>query len=767
MTLRAATCAAVVVVCGVLGYERLASTQALGPAPNLITDLGTLGGARSRAFGLAENADAVGSSLRADGTTHAFLAMSVGKTIADLGTLGGATSVATDVNSFSGTVVGHALTALGNQKAFLYTKVRGMVSLRTLGGSASDATAINRDDVIVGSAQTTNNAARRAFIYRNGVMTQLGSTFGGTDSAATAINDGGEVAGWASTTGNASRRAFFYSGGVTRNLGTLGGDSVATGLNNASDVVGYSVLPSGARHAFLHSGGSMIDLGTLGGRNSEARAISDYSPVVVGTSEVAGGGSHAFVYRDGSMLDLNSLLPAGSGWVLEGATAVNSSGEIVGYGTRNGQRHAFRLLRPVRIGLRSGGTLTQEDSNIPHNGVQAGRTVRFVTSVGLADAEEVIGMARNVVLTSTFAGPVEILSVQTYHDNATCQFQGKAATCNIPALGPFAVFDEEMHVVVRVVGPGVFSHTASATAENVQAGTTDTVREENIGLALAGFTLSATTVAGGKAVSANATLTSLPNPGGSVVRITSSNPAIAPTPATLVVQDGINHRNFNIVPPVVSQPTTVTISATFGLVTISRSLTVVPPALNTLSLSRSTIIGSCQTASGKVTLTGSAPASGATVSLATTTAGAKTPATVVIPAGATSATFTVTTNAVSSLNKGTFTASYGGGSKAFALSVRPIYLTAVALTPSTVVGGGTVSGQATLECAAPAGGTRVTLLSTNTTVATPATSAIVVAAGGTKGSFSVRTKQPAAATTLSIRATANGITKSAPLTVTR
>jgi len=506
----------------------------------------------------------------------------------------------------------------------------------------------------------------------------------------------------------------------------------------------------------------MIDLGTLGGRNSEARAIGDFFSLVVGTSEIAAGGSHAFIYRDGAMIDLNSLLPAGSGWILEAATAINGSGEIVGYGTRNGQRHAFRLVPPVTILLRSNGTLSLEDSNIPHNGVQAGRTVLYVTSAGAVEPT-----ARNIVMTSTFVGPVAIVSVRTYQGNSTCQFQGKTATCTIPSLGLFAPFDDEMHVIVRVTGPGAFSHTTSATAENVRPGTTNTVREENIGLALAGFTLSATTVAGGKAVLATATLTSLPNPGGSVVRITSSNPAVAPTPATLVVQNGINYRTFNIVPPVVSQPTTVTISATFGLVTISRSLTVVPPALNTLSLSRSTIIGSCQTASGKVTLTGSAPASGATVSLATTTAGARTPATVVIPAGATSATFTVTTNAVSSLNKGTFTASYAGGSKAFALSVRPIYLTAVALTPSTVAGGGTVSGQATLECAAPAGGTRVTLLSTNAAVATPAVSAIVVAAGGTKGSFSVRTKQPAATTTLSIRGTANGVAKNAPLTVTR
>jgi len=58
-------------------------------------------------------------------------------------------------------------------------------------------------------------------------------------------------------------------------------------------------------------------------------------------------------------------------------------------------------------------------------------------------------------------------------------------------------------------------------------------------------------------------------------------------------------------------------------------------------------------------------------------------------------------------------------------------------------------------------------LSTNAAAATHATSSIVVAAGGTKGSFSVRIREPAATAALSIRATANGITKSAALTVMR
>src|SRR5262249_50741461 len=151
-------------------------------------------------------------------------------------------------------------------------------------------------------------------------------------------------------------------------------------------------------------------------------------------------------------------------------------------------------------------------------------------------------------------------------------------------------------------------------------------------------------------------------------------------------------RQFNIIPKVVAQPTAVTITATFGLVTISRTLTVVPPALSALSLTRSTIIGSCQTATAKVTLSGSAPAGGAVVPLKTTTSGAHIPASITIPAGATTASLTVTTNAVSTINNGAFSASFGGVAKTLSLAVRPIYPSTVTLTPASVKGGGTVSG---------------------------------------------------------------------------
>jgi hypothetical protein len=65
---------------------------------------------------------------------------------------------------------------------------------------------------------------------------------------------------------------------------------------------------------------------------------------VVG-AETVKGAEHAAVWRAGTVTDLNALLPAGSGWVLQRASAINDSGEIAGVGSYEGTTRAF-LLKP-------------------------------------------------------------------------------------------------------------------------------------------------------------------------------------------------------------------------------------------------------------------------------------------------------------------------------------------------------------------------------------------------------------------------------------
>ena len=69
------------------------------------TDLGTLGGASSAAWGINDAGQVVGEATTASGVQNAFLYS--GGVMSDLGTLGGQYSVAYGINS-AGQVVGYA-----------------------------------------------------------------------------------------------------------------------------------------------------------------------------------------------------------------------------------------------------------------------------------------------------------------------------------------------------------------------------------------------------------------------------------------------------------------------------------------------------------------------------------------------------------------------------------------------------------------------------------------------------------------------------------
>lgn len=94
-------------------------------------------------------------------------------------------------------------------------------------------------------------------------------------------------------------------------------------------------------------------------------------------------------------------------------------------------------------------------------------------------------------------------------------------------------------------------------------------------------------------------------------------------------------------------------------------------ALSTLTLSPASVTGG-NASQGTVTLSAPAPAGGALVSLSSSnTAAATVPASVNVPAGATSAGFTVTTRAVAATTAVTVSATYGGVTRTASLGVTP------------------------------------------------------------------------------------------------
>jgi probable HAF family extracellular repeat protein len=124
--------------------------------------------------------------------------------------------------------------------------------------------------------------------------------------------------------------------------------SIALGVNASGNSVGEAETQSGPIHAALWTGTTQVtDLGTLGGTASVARSIND-SNQVVGSSLLGSGATRAFGWDDTGtavMTNLNDLLPGGSGWVLVDAWDINNSGVVVGYGTRSGQTRAFLLKK--------------------------------------------------------------------------------------------------------------------------------------------------------------------------------------------------------------------------------------------------------------------------------------------------------------------------------------------------------------------------------------------------------------------------------------
>jgi hypothetical protein len=193
------------------------------------------------------------------------------------------------------------------------------------------------------------------------------------------------------------------------------------------------------------------------------------------------------------------------------------------------------------------------------------------------------------------------------------------------------------------------------------------------------------------------------------------------------------------------------------------------PSLAGIALDPASVAGG-NTSQGTASLTSPAPSGGAVVTLSSSnTSAATVPASVTVPAGAFSTTFTVSTASVTSSTSATIAGAFGGTTRSATLTVTPppppIGPASLSVSPATVEGGNPVTGTVFLSVGAPAGGLVVTLSSSNTAAATvPAT--MIVHGGLSSGTFPVSTLAGSVTRITTITASANGVSRTANLTVT-
>jgi len=200
------------------------------------------------------------------------------------------------------------------------------------------------------------------------------------------------------------------------------------------------------------------------------------------------------------------------------------------------------------------------------------------------------------------------------------------------------------------------------------------------------------------------------------------------------------------------------------------------PSVASVILNPTTIPGGLGASStGTITLSAAAPTNGATVNVSIPTGSAAsfsssstgvTTTTVTIAAGATTGTFTVYSEGVAAITSVPITANYEGSFQVALLTVIP-WLSQLQITPTTVVGGNTVSGNISLAAPAPTGGVTVTLTTNQASyVNFGGSNTVTVPAGQTTQAFTIDTNGVDKDLTANVVASAQGYNTSQNLTLT-
>jgi len=295
-----------------------------------LTWLGTLGGDISSAHDVSADGSVVVGVARDSNGFYRPFRWTPGGGMQDLGTLGGRHGEAVRVSPNGATIMGTASTVNSSASAditsvgllslsgdhrmhpFRWTQGSGMQNLGTFGGCCGWATGVSADDgVVVGWAMNASGNPR-AFRWENNQMRDLG-TLGGARSSAWGVSANGRVVvGWAQ---NASGqwRAFRWTENGIENLSQtyanlLSGGSYFIAAHEVSEdgryIVGYGYNAARGRNE-----GFLLDTWRVGDTNGDGCVDDADLLAVLFAFGSAGTGDtrHEDINKDGIVDDADLL----------------------------------------------------------------------------------------------------------------------------------------------------------------------------------------------------------------------------------------------------------------------------------------------------------------------------------------------------------------------------------------------------------------------------------------------------------------------------
>lgn len=287
--------------------------------------------------------------------------------------------------------------------------------------------------------------------------------------------------------------------------------------------------------------------------------------------------------------------------------------------------------------------------------VLAVTAVPTLSSVTLNPLSVVGGNSSTGTVTLSGPAPTGGIAVSLTSDNATGQVPASVTVAANAMSANFTASTSGVTTATAVTISGSYNSTRKSTTLTVMP---------PVPVTLSSITVNPSGMVGGNSATGTVTLSGPAPTGGIAISLTSDNPA-GLVPGIVTVPANVTSANFTVNTTSVPTATTVTISGTYNSTTKSATLTLAPVplppplVLSSVTVSPITVVGG-NSSVGTVTLSGVAPAGGATVTLSSNSSSAQVPAAVLVPAGAITVTFTVITGVVSNSTLLTITGQYGG-----------------------------------------------------------------------------------------------------------